>query len=139
MKEVLMIFICAVSFLSAGQGLNGELGFNDDYSQKAKGMVAFEDYSIFVKEQTQSASFFTRSSIIKVDTLGNEIWEIPIFPQSAEVVSVTEIIPSENNGIYILGYGRPICDVAGDCFWFLRKIDSSEESEIFAEDTVFEV
>lgn len=123
MRVVVIWMMCFTASIAFGQGLNSELGFNDEYSQKAKGMVAFEDYSIFVKEQTFSASFFTRSSIIKIDTLGNPIWEISIAPQSAEVVLVSEIIPSENNGIYVLGYARPSCDVSGGCFWFLQKID----------------
>lgn len=123
MKNVLIGWMSLMASIVFGQGLNGELGFNDDYSQNARAVVAFEDGSIFVKEQTLSASFFTRSSIIKVDTLGNEIWDIPIFPQSAEVVTITEMIPSETNGLYVLGYGRPTCDVAGGCFWFLQKID----------------
>lgn len=125
MKEVLLGIVLFLASLSFGQGLNGELGFNADYSQKAKTVVAFEDHSIFVKEQTLSASFFTQSTIIKVDTLGNQIWEILISPQSAEVVVISEMIPSENDGIYLLGFARPSCDVAGGCFWFVRKMDAN--------------
>ncbi len=125
MKEVLLGIVLVFASVSFGQGLNAELGFNDDYSQNAKAVVAFEDFSIFAKEQTLSASFFTRSSIIKIDTLGNELWDIPVFPQNAEVVQITEMIPSENNGIYLLGYARPTCDVSGGCFWFLQKIDGN--------------
>ncbi|MDB2656549.1 hypothetical protein N9Y60_00690 [Crocinitomicaceae bacterium] len=125
MKGALIVLIISISTMGWSQGLNGELGYNDDYSQNSKGIVAFDDFSIFVKEQTISASFFTATSIIKVDTLGNEIWEVSIVPQSAEVVLITEIIPSENGGVYVLGYGRPTCDVAGGCFWFLTKVDSN--------------
>jgi len=125
MKGALIALLVLISIISWGQGLNGELGYNDDYSQNSKDIVAFDDFSIFVKEQTNSASFFTSSSIIKVDTLGNEIWEIPIVPQLAEVVLITEIIPSENGGVYLLGYGRPTCDVSGGCFWFLTKVESN--------------
>ncbi|MCR9174278.1 MAG: hypothetical protein NXI10_17405 [bacterium] len=124
MKGVLIILLCCLATISWSQGLNGELGFNDDYSQNAKGIVAFDDFSIFVKEQTISASFFTASSLVKIDTLGNEIWEVPITPQAAEVVLIEEIVPSENGGVYLLGYARPTCDVSGGCFWFLSKIDS---------------
>ncbi|XOV66881.1 MAG: hypothetical protein ACFHU9_14740 [Fluviicola sp.] len=125
MKGALIGVICLISISAWSQGLNVELGYNDDYSQNAKGIVAFEDFSIFVKEQTLSASFFTASSLIKIDTLGNEIWEVPITPQAAEVVIVEEMIRSENGGVYILGYARPTCDVSGGCFWFLTKVESN--------------
>lgn len=117
-------FVCW-SFGIFGQGLNGELGFNDDYSQNTRAVVAFEDHSFFVKQQTISASFFTNSSLIKVDTLENILWEIPINPQAVEVVQITEMIRSENNGVYVLGYALPTCDVSGGCFWFLQKFDSN--------------
>ncbi|PWL27380.1 MAG: hypothetical protein DCO96_11605 [Fluviicola sp. XM-24bin1] len=123
MKEALFGLVCLISTTMWSQGLNGELGYNDDYSQNAKGIVAFDDFSIFIKEQTESASFFTSSSLIKIDTLGNEIWEIPITPQAAEVVLITEMIPAETGGLYVLGYARPTCDVSGGCFWFLIKVD----------------
>lgn len=125
MRWGLLIVVCLLASVSRAQGLNGELGFNDDYSQSASGIVVFDDYSLFVKQQTESASFFTRSSLIKVDTLENIIWEIPIQPQMAEVVEITQIIKAEIEGVYVLGYARPTCDVSGGCFWFLQKLDAN--------------
>lgn len=124
MKVALMVLLGFISMQCWSQGLNAELGFNADYSQNAKGIVAFDDFSIFVKEQTNSASFFTSSSLIKIDTLGNQIWEVQIAPQSAEVVLISEMIAAENGGVYVLGYARPTCDVSGGCFWFLTKVAS---------------
>jgi hypothetical protein len=125
MRWLLQLGVFLFFSFSYSQGLNGELSFNQDYSQRARAIVAFDDYSIFVKEQSESASFFTRSSLVKIDTSENLLWEIPVQPQGAEVVQITEMIASENSGLYVLGYARPTCDIAGGCFWFLSKYDSN--------------
>jgi len=125
MRVVLLVMCCFLSLISFGQGLNGELGFNDDYSQNATGVVVFNDYSLYIKQQTESASFFTRSSLVKVDSLENILWDIPINPQTAEVVEVKKIIKAEIEGVYVLGYARPTCDISGGCFWFLQKMDAN--------------
>lgn len=122
MKQLTLIFI--VTFVSNcfGQGLNGEIGINRDYQQYAKGLVCVDEFSYLVEKQHRSNSYFTTCSLFKIDTLQNIVWEMPIFPQYAEIYDVHEIIPSENGGVYLLGFATPTCDLPFDCFWFIQKV-----------------
>jgi hypothetical protein len=124
MKNKIATIIALISLTCNGQGLNGELSFNDDYSQYSKGLVAVDEFSFFINRQSHNSSFFTTCSLIKIDTLENILWSSQIAPQFAETIDVYEIIPSESGGVYILGFGISTCDVGGDCFWFIQKYSS---------------
>lgn len=122
-----MIFILSIliSVSANAQGLNAELGFNDNYNQYSKGIVCVNEYSYFAKRQHIANSFFTTCSILKMDTLENIVWELPVNPTFAETYDITEMIPSENGGVYIMGSGIPTCDLGSECFWFVQKINEN--------------
>ena len=107
------------------QGFNGELGFNDDYNQRSRGVVCVDEYSYLVKQQSHASSFFTTCILYKIDTLENIEFAQPIAPEFAEYRNVFSMIPSENGGVYVLSFGLPTCDVMGDCFWALQKFDGA--------------
>jgi len=123
LKIILSVLYILLQFTGKGQGLNYELGFNDNYNQISKGVVCVDEYSYFVKQQYNANSFFTTCSLYKLDTLGNEIWEVLVSPGFAEVTDVHSIIPSETGGVYVLGHCMPGCDLGNNCFWFLQKYD----------------
>lgn len=142
MKILIAICVTLVCSNGYGQGLNGELAFNDDYSQYAEGIIAVNEFSFFVKRQNHNSSFFTSCSLIKIDTLENILWSSPIIPQFAETMDVYELIPSETGGAYLLGYGIPTCDVGGSCFWFVQKYNSNGSTEwtnIWSDQNCFDV
>lgn len=122
LKLVALLLISTTPVLS--QGLNTEIGFNDNYDQSARALVCVDEYSYMARLQMTS-SFFTTSALHKIDTSGNELWVSAITPLPAEYINVHEMIPSEEKGVYVLGDGLPTCDIAQDCFWFIQKFDST--------------
>lgn len=126
MKHILL-FLVFYSFTTFSQGLNGEIGFNDDYNQYSRGIVAVDDYSYLVK-RTHHSSFFTTCELVKMDTSQNIIWSRTIAPVFAESYDILEMIALENGGVAILGLGVPTCDVAADCFNFIQKFDENGNS-----------
>ncbi|MFZ4582665.1 MAG: T9SS type A sorting domain-containing protein [Paludibacter sp.] len=120
MKIKIFIFLIMAQITCFGQGLNGEVGFNDDFLQHSIGIAAVGEYSYIVKSQSTS-SIFTSCSLVKIDTLENIVWSSSIQPQFAETMEVFELIPSEDGGVYLLGFGMQICDVGGNCFWFVQR------------------
>jgi hypothetical protein len=125
MKIATTIITILTSLFCFGQGLNGEIALNDDYSQKSKNVVVIDEFSYFVNQQSINSSFFTTCTLIKTDTLENIIWSSPITPQFAEYIDVMELIPSENGGVYLLGFGMPVCDVPISMFGFVQKYNSN--------------
>jgi len=111
------------------QGLNQELGFNDNYHQLPSGVACVDEYTYLVKSQKISGSFFTQCALLKLDTLGNVVWSIDIMPQFAEYIEVNQLIPTENGGVYLVGNGVPTCDVLMDCYSFIQKYDPTGNLE----------
>lgn len=126
MKHILL-FSIFYSFTTFSQGLIGEIGFNDDYNQYSRGIVAVDDYSYLAK-RTHHSSFFTSCELVKMDTNQNVIWSRTIAPIFAESYDILEIIALENGGVAILGLGVPTCDFAADCFNFIQKFDENGNS-----------
>jgi hypothetical protein len=119
---ILVFFTQSITF---SQGLNGEIGFNDNYSQTATKLVVVNEFSYFINEQQQSSSFYTRCYLHKVDTLGNLVWKMPIDFGSVETSIIFELIASENGGVYIAGKGMTTCDVISNCIWYLQKYNAN--------------
>lgn len=124
MKLKFLIVLLIISRFAYSQGLNAELGFNEDYDQTSKELVCVGDFSYLVKFQ-KSYGFFSKCALYKIDTLGNIMWNVPIDPVFAEFITVQEMIPSETNGVYIMGFGMTTCDVGQHCFWFIQKFDAN--------------
>lgn len=120
---ILVFFSCA----GYSQGLNAELGFNDNYDQTSKALVCVDEFTYFARFQ-KTSSFFSTCELYKIDTVGNILWNAHIypllFPPAQEFTDVFELIASEDGGVYVLGFGMPTCDVPQNCFWFIQKYDS---------------
>lgn len=125
MRLKLFILFILIRYMGIGQGLNVELGFNDNFAQTTRGVVCVDEYSYMVKFQLTSASASLLCTLYKIDTLGNILWSAPINPKPAEYIDVYEILPSEDGGIYLMGYGVPVCDYPQNCYWFIQKYNSS--------------
>jgi len=124
MKLKFFVILLIISRFANSQGLNSELGFNEDYDQTSKELVCVGDFSYLVKFQ-KSYGFFSKCALYKIDTLGNIMWNVPIAPVFAEFIAVQEMIPSETNGVYVMGFGMTTCDVGQHCFWFIQKFDAN--------------
>ncbi len=122
MKPRLLIFLLFLSGTIYSQGINSELGFNDNYDQNPKALVCVDEFSYLVKFQ-KTSSFFSTCTLFKIDTLGTILWGSPITPILSEFIEVHEMIPSESGGVYVSGFGMPTCDVSQDCYWFIQKYD----------------
>ncbi|MCR9173025.1 MAG: hypothetical protein NXI10_11060 [bacterium] len=122
--NVLLIFL-SISLVSIGQGLNCELGFNNQYDQFTSDVAVNEEFS-YVSITDWGTNVFGQSSFVsKIDTNGNVLWEEPIEPYPAEVTKVINLKASNENGVYVFGNGREICDVGNLCFWYLQKYDAN--------------
>ncbi|MEO6903028.1 MAG: T9SS type A sorting domain-containing protein [Bacteroidia bacterium] len=123
-SKLLILLLFIISFTGHSQGLNAELGFNDNYDQYAKAVFCVGDFSYLIKFQKDTSSLST-STLYKIDTAGAIIWNSRITPLPADYTEVYEMKPSEEGGVYILGYGLPVCDLRQECFWFIQKFDSA--------------
>jgi len=125
MKSLLisLLFFLATFNFAKSQGLNGEISFNNSYNQYANAIINLNEYSYFILYEVNSGSFFSSCSLIKVDTLGNIIWDVPLNFPSVELTQGLKIIPTYDNGLLVEGNGYPTCDVAMECFKFLHKYD----------------
>ncbi|MBK6642795.1 MAG: hypothetical protein IPG39_17020 [Bacteroidetes bacterium] len=124
MKLKFLVILLIISRFAYSQGLNSELGFNEDYDQTSKELVCVGDFSYLIKFQ-KTYGFFSKCALYKIDTLGNIMWNVPIAPVFAEFITVQEMIPSETNGVYVMGFGMTTCDVGQHCFWFIQKFDAN--------------
>ncbi|WP_107038712.1 T9SS type A sorting domain-containing protein [Brumimicrobium mesophilum] len=129
MKKITLITAFLISFSSFSQGLNGEIGFNDEYWQSSHGAITVDEFSYFINYEDIASSYFSTSKLVKVDTLSNVIWSKTISPQFAERLTIQELTPSENGGVYLIGLGMPTCDAGHECFSFIQKYDSNGNIE----------
>jgi hypothetical protein len=125
MKITTLITALFISLASFGQGLNGEIALNDEYSQMSMGMTVVDEYSYFIKYQPNGDNYATTYTLNKVDTLENIVWSSLIEPNPSDAMIEFKIIPSENGGIYLSGWGWPSCDVGSECFRFIQKFDAN--------------
>lgn len=129
MKNQLLVTIFTCFFMSAyAQGLNIELGFNDNYDQYPTGITVEEEYTYLIKEQRYINASNIASFLSKIDTTGTVIWEVQIKPNGSNtdysaVVHIARVIPSENGGVYIAGFGRNSCDTPSP-FEFVHKYEA---------------
>jgi len=128
MKSGLLIALLFVSGIVSSQGLNTELGFNDNYDQSPRALVCVDEYSYLIKFQNTS-TFYSTCALYEIDTIGNILWSTPASPIASEYNEVYEMIPSAEGGVYILGFGMPTCDVPNGCFWYIQKFDSTGNVE----------
>jgi hypothetical protein len=143
MKFSFFTLFILISYMGMSQSLNAELGFNENYDQSSRGVVCVNEYTYLVKFQGISGGFLSNNTLYKIDTLGNILWSTPVNPRFAETNLVYEIVASEDGGVYLLGYGRPTCDVIDDCFWYIQKYDplsgNATWTRIWADQTCYEM
>lgn len=129
MKSLFTLLAFGLSFGLFPQGLNYELGVNFNYDQSCMAVANVNNYSYFVNQKHQSNSFISITTLSKIDTLGNTIWSHDLqfttegYPN--EYVIVDEILPSENDGVYIAGTRLMHCDVITHIRFFLQKYSAS--------------
>lgn len=124
MKTLTLILTILISISTFSQGLNGEVALNESYRQKSEAVAVVDEFSYFASQQNASELFIT-CELHKVDTLGNIAWSSPVSPQSVEYIEVNEIIPTENGGVYILGYASEGCDYVYANFGYIQKYTSN--------------
>lgn len=122
MKQLIIILLLSTGCY--GQGLNSELGFNAHFNQTSKGVVVIDEYSFLVRRQAITPGFSTYHYLMKLDTLGNVVFN-NLIPISAEYAEVVDVVNSNDNGVCVYGHAWPTCDVASECFWFVYKYDSN--------------
>lgn len=125
MKILLNFFTVLCFTCTMGQGLNGEVGINDRFHQFTTDVVTVDEYSYLLKQQYPSGGLFVRSELVKIDTMQNVIWSVPIEPISGEVIEIGKMIPSNTGGVYISGTARYGCDLAGGCFTYIQEYDNA--------------
>lgn len=140
MKEKLVVLFLMISYIGFGQGLNSELSFNNDFSQTPTALICENEFTYMVEFRKYSSSFFSLSYLNKIDTIGNIIWSSQISPMFAEIILIHKILPSEDGGVYLIGFAMPTCDV-DDTYWFVQKYNSvgtSEWSKVWYDQNFYE-
>jgi hypothetical protein len=132
MKKVfILIAFVFIGIISQGQGLNVELGFNDAYTQYTQEVLCSGPYSYLTINEgvTGTITFggIGRSTrLMKIDTLGQKAWDVLLTPKSAEFTEVVQMVPSDDGGVYLLGYAELIYAhpfTPDGYFCFLQKQD----------------
>ncbi len=108
-----------------GQGVNCEIGFNDDYSQYPSDMACVDEFTYLAINQSYANSFFLQQSIYKIDTIGNILWSAIVSPVGGEVTYLDQMIPSEDGGVYMIGTVYAACDVLQGCNEYIQKYSPS--------------
>jgi len=134
MKKIIkLLFLLFVALHGNSQGLNTELGFNDEYTQYVQGVMCSGPYSYLVLNEGKTGTIVFEgvgktTRLIKIDTLGNKLWDVVLAPKSAEFVAVHQLGESSDGGIYLFGYAELIFahpTVPDGYFCFLQKQDTS--------------
>lgn len=127
MKNVLLFVLVFVSagLFAQGQGLNVEIGFSDNYDQRVEAVVCQGDDSYLSVFARNSGLFYSGSTLYKIDTLGQVQWQQPVMPTGTEYITVKEMVPAPEGGVYVLGFGMPTCDVLVGCYHFVRKVSGT--------------
>ncbi|MDX1447104.1 hypothetical protein [Lishizhenia sp.] len=125
MKSYLSLMLSVITFLGFSQGLNYEYGLNDNYDQRATGVVTLGKYTYSVHQDYISNYYFSPSYLTKTDTLGQVFWTQEIAYDSNEYLYIHEIIPAENDGVYLLIESIYHCDIANFASWLIQKFDAS--------------
>jgi hypothetical protein len=130
-KFIKLLFLLCVALHGSSQGLNAELGFNDEYFQFAQGVACDGAYTYLVIHEGETgtidfAGIGATSKLLKIDTLGNIIWNVVLAPKSAQCVHLQQIIVSSDGSVYLFGYAEMLCAHPGNGnICFIQKQDPS--------------
>lgn len=132
-KIITLLMLLFVALQGNSQGLNTELGFNNEYTQYANGVACDGAYTYLVIHEGKTGSIdfagYGRSTKLKkIDTLGNVIWNWALAPKSAEYVDNLRIAFANDGEIYFFGYARLWYEgptTLDSYFCFLQKQDTS--------------
>lgn len=116
-----MLFV----FNAVSQGLNGEIGFNDNYNQHAGKIVVDDEYTYLLKQANDTEDLTHNTEIVKLDTLENILWTKKIEPSDVKHIEHVDIALSSNGGTIIVGHGRGTCDIIDDCKGFVIEYNSN--------------
>lgn len=132
MKKVfILIAFLFIGIISQGQGLNAELAFNNEYTQYSQTVSCSGPYSYMSINEGITGSVFMSgigrsTKLMKIDTLGQKVWEVILAPKSAEFTEVVQMLPTDDGGVYLLGYAELIYAhpfTPDGYFCFLQKQD----------------
>ncbi len=100
-----------------GQGLNVELGFNNQIGQTASQVLNYGGYTYFTRYEIPILSTTNKHILAKHDTSGMLLWEKE-YEINAEIIGYggmlrtqTLHMHADSSGIYVLTYSLPDCDV----------------------------
>ncbi|NQY10418.1 MAG: T9SS type A sorting domain-containing protein [Flavobacteriales bacterium] len=125
MKRHLTILTFLIALLPfnqiSGQGLNYEAGLHDSYDQHIIEVVCVNEFT-YTAFYHSGYSFSNYKIINKTDTAGNLIWSREVNPKNFESVALSQMIASEDGGLYVAGWSMAFCDVSSDCYAFVQKV-----------------
>lgn len=116
---ILSLFVIPVLF---AQGLNTELGFNDDYNQLSNRIVTAGNYTYQVTMQNEGDIHSLHQYLRKIDTTGNVLWKVSV-EGTNEAVSITGMAEADD-AVFLCGSALPVCDVYDGFYTFVTRINS---------------
>lgn len=132
MKKIsTLLMLLFVALQGHSQGLNAELGFNDEYYQYVQGIACDGIYTYLLIYEGETGTIIysgigSSSKLVKIDTLGNIIWDVVIAPGSTQCILSVQIISDGDGGLYLFGYAENYCAHPPDGYiTFLQKRNSS--------------
>ena len=130
-KIITLLMLLFVALQGNSQGLNTELGFNDEYNQLVQGVACDGIYTYLMIYEGETgtidwAGIGSSSRLKKIDTLGNIMWDVVMAPGTTQCIHFVQMAPAGDGGLYLFGHAENHCAHSFDgLFTFLQKRDSS--------------
>ena len=119
------VYTCILLLLSSywtslpAQGQNFEKGFIE-YVHQVPNVVSCNGEYTYVAIGETFGEYQFSDFLVKMDTMGNRLWTIPVEPMYGEVSIVTHILHADTHGIIVGGWGFHACDVPEEYFFVMK-------------------
>ncbi len=126
----LLFIILYYSTTCSAQGLNVELGFNNQILQRASPVCNFNGETYFVRYEGVPGFSLPKHTLSKHDTLGNLLWQKEVEFDSViinhpefggNVPRQTLKLLADSSGLYLLAYSPRDCDIVNPVTIFIDK------------------
>jgi hypothetical protein len=124
-KQLFLLIALAITTMAFGQGLKSEISYSKYRSQSVVD-IACEGHFTYLLYR--GISNLAEHWIVKSDSSGNILFEVPYYLPNAESFEQLRMIANGQN-LYIFGQAFINCDVA-DCFSFVTKLDLNGTTQL---------
>jgi hypothetical protein len=129
-RSITLLLLLFLALQGNSQGLNAELGFNDEYNQFSQAVACDGAFTYLMIYEGETGTIDwggigSSSKLVKIDTLGNIAWNVVMAPGTSQCIHSIQMVPSGDGGLYLIGHTENHCaHPFGGFTSFLQKRDS---------------